>query len=142
MLLRTVIGLVSLLVASSAYGEDDRKWLCIGDAATGFSYSGGEWRQTKFRVKDKKYILRKKEKRDGKKQYYISKIGDTWGGEYCKYNGKKEEGNFNCGDLVSFYKVSTKDLRFLYVYSGVSHLYNLDDKRDTPIMVLGSCAEL
>ena len=36
---------------------DDRKWICIADAATGFKYRNGKWLAEDLEVKDNRYVI-------------------------------------------------------------------------------------
>ena len=130
---------VALFLLSATHAGAVERYLCIGDAATGFSWSGSGWVQTKFKVADSKFIIQPltpdeqlRWKREG--ELGLTNIGDNSPSSFCKQNGDTIE----C-DFVWRTSINTKTLRFLAVYPE-GYTDGSDNNENTPGMTIGKCS--
>ena len=98
--------LISLGLTRNGHGEEHQKWLCIADAATGFSYRDGKWRATKFNVEDSKYIVTK---HDVTGVYNVTKVGERIGMK-CGANDPDLEGWLTCEGIFKNWRMNIKSL--------------------------------
>lgn len=134
-MMKKLFYLLLLSISSTVYAE---AYLCVGDQATGFSFntSTKEWSQTKFNVKDAKYILSK-----GSEKWEWKKIGEKNGIE-CD-SSFSEYGYMNCESFTKI-QFNKKTLRYIstytigYVNIGITR----KEGNDTSSIEIGKCSSM
>ena len=117
--------------------ESLRKWLCIADSATGFSYEKGQWLPRKFNVENEKWILEKRidARKNNKSKYFLKKYGKKFIWSSCK----KGNHNWITCKKVNDFLMNTKTKRYIMTYKG-SYAYGRDEIGDTPFIEIGKCS--
>jgi len=122
----------------TAFADEDPKWICIAEAATGFKYEGGKWVTVYFDVEPSRYLVSKKPWL-GDMRYQVVRLGEKYGSA-CQENGPNKEGWLQCRGLKEF-MINIKALRYLK-----SYLYGFADGTDndenTPHIERGNCSPL
>ena len=131
-----------LLVFASVAGAN--QWLCIGEYATGFSYSEAsqQWQSTHFRGQSKYVII---EGNNPKYPYEIKRLGEKFSLMRCDHAVNKA-GYLLCDGLSGQFRFNKDNLRFLITF--IPGFYNVlpntfsDEESDTPSMEIGFCTKL
>lgn len=131
--------MIVFLMCNTAIAADDPSWLCVADAANGFSFQRGAWQPTTFNVKDKRYLLSKGT--DFRSTGYRWKeFGSSNPGKVCAEN---RTGGYVCGenDLPAKTVFDQATLRYMTVYP-YGYLEGEDNNADTPHIEIGRCSRL
>ena len=129
-----------------------RQWLCIADAATGFTYENGKWVTTTFNVEGRRWLLSLEPYRgpDGLQQgdvndmrYYARKFGWPIGfDDPCEINRLgSSSGGIYCDVSLTELKINLDSLRYLAVYRA-GYVDGKDLPLDTPHIERGTCSPL
>ena len=139
--MRTALLLVLLLVSPSwqtAFADEDPKWICVAEAATGFMYIEGKWVVVNFDVEASRYLVSNKPWL-GDMRYQVVRLGEEYGSA-CQENGPTKEGFLQCKGLKQFL-ININTLRYVKAY-----LYGFADGTDnndnTPHIERGTCSPL
>lgn len=145
--------LLGVLVSGAAWGEG---WVCIGDQSAGFSYNKrtDKWDQTFFAT-DAKYLIRrpnqKKQPPPGSElfvnppRWEVVRFGKKYPLFRCG-RGFEENAMSICGGLTGDFLFNPQTLRYLktYKHGYVNHGTpdEPDEKSDTPLIEIGTCAPM
>ena len=141
---RTIaLTLICVLWIASANAEESPKWLCIADAATGFSYKNGRWVSTNFNVDDNRFIVFKKQY---SLVYEVRKMGYHFGSS-CRKDDPDEEGWIQCEGILETWRMNIFSLRYLRANLIGYVIEDLDEderlaKASTPFIEIGRCSPL
>lgn len=141
--MRAIVGgLLAGLVATTTLAQETSKWLCIADAATGFSFDAyrKSWSVARFEVESQKYILQRPEKGFAPNVLWVvTQLGKSSPEVYCAAEFSDDE--LSCRGLTKF-EFSKKTLRFQKIYDlgYVSPAGTEGD--DTPVITIGRCSPL
>jgi hypothetical protein len=131
-----LIALGLFVVANIGYAEKASTYLCIPDFGTGFSYTPEKkaWEVTRFRTKDRKYILSKSSgewiwKDFGSDSGYPCSEFDKSGVIACGFGGVAD---------VAF---SRNTMRFRDSYLS-GYVDGIDNSHNTPSVTIGTCTKL
>lgn len=132
---------IGVLGSGAVYADG---WLCIADAATGFSYKNGKWVSTKFNVGDNKFLVSKGE---FDVVYNIKEIGEIIGLERCRANDPDKEGWLQCNGVGMKWRINIRSLRYM---RSQTIGYVIEDLREderlakafTPFIEIGRCTPL
>lgn len=122
-------------------------YLCAGDMATGFLFDekSGGWVQSKFKVKDNKYVIAPTEK--GSYKYKITKVGEDFALVNCK-NDFDKFGFISCSKLWVEFNFNKNNGRYLRIneigYYNVLPEENgtTDATSHSPMLEIGTCSLL
>lgn len=135
---------LALAIPTQASAES---WLCIPDMATGFTFDAEakRWRQTNFNVEGVKYLISKPE--FAPYAYTVTEFGKKQSifDPTCK-NGPNEVGVMACTGLVTDFKFSEKNLRYIRTTTlGYAEPYTTgvhEEGGNTPNMEIGRCSKI
>ena len=135
-----VISAALVLWASHGKASEEKRWICVADAATGFAYESGQWKVARFDFDDSRYIVAKRTRySDEVMRYAVTKIGEEYG-DFCEGDGPNEYGIMRCGDDLDF-RVNVKTLRYLLIYP-LGYYTENDETSGTPYMEIGKCSPM
>ncbi len=128
-----------LFLTHAVTAAEDKKWICVANAATGFSYQNGKWVATNFNIKDSRYIVSKKQTIITKEMiYHVTKVGEEYGYE-CDKDSPSEYDWIICkgGD----FRFNVNTLRYILAYLvGYTYWPEGDKDSDTPFIEIGTCS--
>lgn len=121
------------LIPIPALAQDS--YLCVSEAIGGIAYDSStrKWEGTKFKNKNEKIILVKK---NG--VWKLKDFGSTFENDCGKMN---EFGTFRCDILFGEFLFNSKTKRFLKSYL-VGYVSGEDNNNDTPAVMAGTCSPL
>ncbi|CAN1517817.1 hypothetical protein MCEMSEM23_00987 [Rhabdaerophilaceae bacterium] len=152
-MLRSILALIILAAASHANGQtsppEQERWLCVTDAATGFSFDleSKRWRATHFRSEDK-WIIRRPDENDISRlkrmrqaktpQWIVAHFGGGQTGGFCSDDFREDE--LTCGIFFGQLKFNRKLLRFITTVD-FGYVTPVEiEGTDTPYMQIGRCS--
>ncbi|MGW9332293.1 hypothetical protein [Bosea sp. NPDC055594] len=137
-----VVTLLLGLAATTAHSQEAGKWLCVADAATGFSFDWYKktWDAARFNVDTHKYILQRSEKGiSPSAQWVVTRLGDKRPDVYCANDFDGD--HLSCRGMTKF-EFSKTTLRFQRIYD-FGYVDPLDKEgSDTPAISIGRCTPL
>ncbi len=142
MLRRSVAVLLFVMAYwQAALADEDPKWICVAEAATGFKYQGGRWVTTNFNVENNRYLVVKKPWLGMSKTYQVVLLGEEYGTR-CNENSPTEYGWMYCEDYGQKFHINIKTLRYLSVFLVGYAFEGADEDGATPYIESGTCSPL
>jgi hypothetical protein len=140
----------SCLPAIAESTKDNRSYLCISDAATGFSYDKNikRWKPTHFNVDNEKFVIRRPTADEEQSPFSDDRVVWVWQkfgkndiDSYC-YEEFNKYGFLKCDDIgyeLSFNNITLRFQRIYPIGYVVSKYFRNDEGANTPSITIGSC---
>ena len=140
---KIIITTIALVYASAVIGQE--AYICLPSVISGFHFksSSGNWEQSRFRIGDKKKILKKTDnkwewKAFGEK-YSFSTCGDST--ESTPTDGFNSAGFIFCDLLGGHLRMNKNSLRYIETYE-IGYVDGKDNNDNTPYIEIGTCSPL
>lgn len=120
-------------------------FICMADLSTGFWWSGREWQQATFTVKDDRYLVEElPPQSSGRYNYAVKKVGADGILHNCTRDllsdGRRTD-RIVCGGQAMGFLMDVKTLRFQDLY-GIGFVDGGDSTTNTPSLTIGKCTRL
>lgn len=132
------LALMTISGQQTALADEDKKWICVAEASTGFAYRDGKWVTISYNVDTSRYLVSKKPLWGGLR-YEIVPFGEE-SGTVCELDSPNAGGWIHCNQGFVIFKINITHLRYLSVY--MFGYADGDKKGNTPFIERGTCSPI
>lgn len=114
-------------------------FLCVGERATGFDWTGAGWQVGEVNASDRIFVVQPSSTLD---DYTVTRMGDAAPSHYCPVLRRPDTSLLLlCGGLGNGFTFSSKTLRFQENY-GIGYTNAGDSNANRPYLLIGKCIRL